>query len=156
MLGSWCRFYGRGHVYASQSVCIATSRVLPPGLTPVWKQHAELAKSPSCTFMMLMSACGARLLTRARTVVQKLGGVKSVTSVFSFPGSASFHDSDIRMSPLEPFGSLGDLGWCVHTPAPCCSSAALTRWSCRYNIRLALWAFDWELPEAVSTQVRAQ
>jgi predicted dehydrogenase len=54
-----------------------------------------------------------------------------VTSGFHFAGDAEFLASNIRMdAALEPLGALGDLGW--------------------YNVRLALFAFRYELPQRVS------
>jgi len=69
-----------------------------------------------------------------KEVVQKgeLGRIKHVVSTFSIPfgNTEDWSSSNIRMNPkTEPLGALGDLGW--------------------YNVRVSLWAFDWELPEDV-------
>lgn len=54
-----------------------------------------------------------------------------MNSEFSFPGDDNFHANNIRIqSDMEPLGSLGDLGW--------------------YNIRLAMFAFDWAVPVSAS------
>ncbi|CAL8470334.1 g9876 [Coccomyxa elongata] len=59
-----------------------------------------------------------------------VGLLRSVTTSFFFPGSESFLKGDIRMSKeLDGLGCLGDMGW--------------------YNIRAALWAYDFELPQYV-------
>lgn len=62
------------------------------------------------------------------------GEVKRVNSDFSFYGNEEFHADNIRGAAngpqLEPMGSLGDLGW--------------------YNVRLAMFAFDWAMPVSVS------
>ncbi len=61
------------------------------------------------------------------------GNVCRMSSGFTFMGDAAFQAGNIRVDKkLEPFGSLGDLGW--------------------YNIRFALWTMGWKLP----THVRAR
>lgn len=75
-------------------------------------------------------------LSAMKAVIESgdFGHVKRVTSDFSFNGGAEFYASNIRGTEhgpaLEPLGALGDLGW--------------------YNIRLAMFAFDWEVPTSVS------
>lgn len=70
------------------------------------------------------------LLDDGKTV----GDLRRVTSQFAFHGDDKFFAGDIRMdSALEPFGSLGDLGW--------------------YDIRVSLFAAKWELPQAVSGRI---
>lgn len=70
------------------------------------------------------------LLADGKTV----GELRRVTSQFSFHGDERFFQKDIRMdSALEPFGTLGDLGW--------------------YDIRVSLFAANWELPLAVSGRI---
>lgn len=40
------------------------------------------------------------------------GTIKRINSSFSFPGDASFHESNIRVNAdADPLGALGDLGW---------------------------------------------
>jgi predicted dehydrogenase len=61
------------------------------------------------------------------------GRILRMSSGFTFMGDADFHKGNIRVDKtLEPFGSVGDLGW--------------------YSIRFALWAMKWALP----THVRAR
>jgi predicted dehydrogenase len=63
-----------------------------------------------------------------------VGGVKRVTSAFSFLGDEEFAGKDIRsQTGMEPAGCLGDLGW--------------------YCLRGSLWAMEWELPHRVSGRV---
>mmetsp|Transcript_42696 Transcript_42696/g.62831 ORF Transcript_42696/g.62831 Transcript_42696/m.62831 type:complete len:260 (+) Transcript_42696:11-790(+) len=54
-------------------------------------------------------------------------GPRNVSTGFSFRGDASFLRDNIRCKVEgDPLGCLGDLGW--------------------YNVGLALWAFDYQLP----------
>lgn len=65
--------------------------------------------------------------------VATFGEVKHVVSCFSIPNgnNPAWEEKNIRMSSaLEPLGVLGALGW--------------------YNVRISLWAFDYEEPEEVS------
>lgn len=67
-----------------------------------------------------------RRLNNGRSV----GRIRRIASQFSFLGSDEFRAGDIRVNPaLEPLGCLGDLGW--------------------YNIRLALWSLNYQLPQRV-------
>jgi predicted dehydrogenase len=67
----------------------------------------------------------------------KFGGLRRITSAFSFRGSDDFFAGNIRANAeLEPFGCLGDLGW--------------------YCIRLALWAMNWQMPVEVSGRLLSQ
>ena len=64
---------------------------------------------------------------RAALDAPSFGRVLKVASGFSFRGDANFLQNDIRVkADADPLGCIGDLGW--------------------YNIRFALWAFDFELP----------
>jgi len=59
-----------------------------------------------------------------------IGEIRRIMSIFSFLGHPQFAQTNIRASQdLEPAGCLGDLGW--------------------YCLRFALWALDWQLPQAV-------
>lgn len=73
-------------------------------------------------------------LPRLREVLDdgtSIGDIKRINSTFSFCAPPDFFAGNIRAnSALEPFGCLGDLGW--------------------YNIRLALWAMNWQLPRRVT------
>jgi predicted dehydrogenase len=63
--------------------------------------------------------------------VSSFGDIRSIESVFSFPSSPEFFQSNIRAhSGLEPLGCLGDLGW--------------------YCIRFSLWVMKWQLPRQVT------
>jgi predicted dehydrogenase len=73
-------------------------------------------------------------LARVREVLddgQSVGPIRRLSSAFSFFPAEDFFHTNIRANgDLEPFGSLGDLGW--------------------YCLRLTLWALDWRLPETVA------
>eukprot|EP00747_Dinoflagellata_sp_TGD_P103853 gnl/TRDRNA2_/TRDRNA2_169100_c0_seq10.p1 gnl/TRDRNA2_/TRDRNA2_169100_c0~~gnl/TRDRNA2_/TRDRNA2_169100_c0_seq10.p1 ORF type:complete len:245 (-),score=46.54 gnl/TRDRNA2_/TRDRNA2_169100_c0_seq10:74-808(-) len=61
----------------------------------------------------------------------EFGSLQRIVGDFSFLGDEDFLSGNIRVdSAMEPLGALGDLGM--------------------YNIRLAMWAFGWSLPEKVS------
>lgn len=72
-------------------------------------------------------------LPRVREVLdddQSVRQIRRISSAFSFQSAEDFFQTNIRTNGhLEPFGSLGDLGW--------------------YCIRFTLWAFGWRLPETV-------
>jgi predicted dehydrogenase len=62
---------------------------------------------------------------------RSIGGIRRITSQFSFLAADDFLATNIRASNvLEPLGCLGDLGW--------------------YNIRFALWVMNEQLPERVA------
>ncbi|MBL4575620.1 MAG: Gfo/Idh/MocA family oxidoreductase [Opitutaceae bacterium] len=64
---------------------------------------------------------------------KSVGKIRRITSQQSYAAPEDFLQNNIRLqSNLEPQGSLGDLGW--------------------YNIRFALWAMNWELPQSVTAQ----
>jgi predicted dehydrogenase len=68
---------------------------------------------------------------------QSIGDIKRITSAFSFRAPDQFFAGNIRAhSVLEPYGCLGDLGW--------------------YNIRLALWAMNWQLPRRVTGRILSE
>ncbi len=68
---------------------------------------------------------------------ESVGEVRRITSQFSFQAPEEFLKENIRMhSDLEPLGSLGDLGW--------------------YNIRIALWAMNFQMPTRVSGRMITQ
>ena len=72
-------------------------------------------------------------LARVREVLEdgrNIGSIRRIASAFSFYAGEDFFRTNIRVDgALEPFGSLGDLGW--------------------YCIRVTLWALGWRLPETV-------
>jgi len=62
---------------------------------------------------------------------ESVGDITRIMSQFSFRAPDDFLQENIRMhSGLEPLGCLGDLGW--------------------YNIRLALWVMNYEMPRRVT------
>jgi predicted dehydrogenase len=68
---------------------------------------------------------------------QSIGQLKRISSMFSFCAPEEYQNTNIRLhSELEPTGCLGDLGW--------------------YDIRLSLWAMNWQLPQAVSGRILSQ
>jgi predicted dehydrogenase len=82
----------------------------------------------------------SRRLDRMREILEdgvSVGPVKRITSAFSFAGDQEFFTKNIRSDGLlEPYGCLGDLGW--------------------YNIRLALWVMNEQLPQYVSGRTLSQ
>ncbi|MGD0253827.1 MAG: Gfo/Idh/MocA family oxidoreductase [Verrucomicrobiota bacterium] len=79
-------------------------------------------------------------LSRIREVLddgKSVGPVRRISSAFSFLGTGDFSQGNIRVDGrLEPFGSLGDLGW--------------------YCIRFTLWALKWQLPHTVTGRILSQ
>ncbi len=66
-----------------------------------------------------------------------VGGIRRITTQFSFHGDDEFMRENIRAhSDLEPHGCLGDLGW--------------------YCIRFTLWAMKWQMPTHVVGRVLAE
>lgn len=82
----------------------------------------------------------SRRLDRMRDILTdgvSVGPVKRITSAFSFAGDEDFFSKNIRTDGvLEPYGCLGDLGW--------------------YNIRLALWVMNEQMPKSVTGRLLAQ
>ncbi len=80
-----------------------------------------------------------RLSTVAKDLEDEKFGIRGptcVSSAFCFPASSDFLSNNIRVrGDGDPLGVLGDLGW--------------------YNVRLALFAFKWELPDVASAVVNA-
>jgi predicted dehydrogenase len=77
---------------------------------------------------------GGILDTRGILDARGIGEIKRITSAFSFAGGPEFFAANIRVNPiLEPYGSLGDLGW--------------------YCIRLALWVMKEQLPRSVTGRI---
>ena len=94
----------------------------------------QAAKSNDLAFMDGVMFNHHPRLQRMKASIQSgsLGaaGVREVSSGFCFRGDASFFASNIRVKPgADPLGCLGDLGW--------------------YNVRLSLWAYDYEMPSTV-------
>lgn len=76
-------------------------------------------------------------LARIRQVLddgKSIGGIKRISSMFSFLGTGNFFTDNIRLhSELEPAGCLGDLGW--------------------YSIRFSLWVMNWRMPREVAGRI---
>ena len=76
-------------------------------------------------------------LPRMREVLDdgaSVGGIKRITSSFSFCAPPGFFAGNIRANgAMERFGCLGDLGW--------------------YCIRFALWVMNWEMPRSVTGRI---
>ena len=76
-------------------------------------------------------------MERIRALVAEkstLGGIRRVTTQFSFNGDAHFFSENMRLhSAMEPQGCLGDLGW--------------------YSITFALEAFEGRMPRSVSGRI---
>jgi len=99
------------------------------------QEMVEACRASGVQFMdntMFMHHGRLEEMRKAISDREGFGRVKHVVSAFSIPfgNQESWAKENIRMNAeTEPFGALGDLGW--------------------YNIRISLWAFDWEMPTAV-------
>jgi len=137
---------------------------LPTGLRKEWVLRAALAgkhvvcEKPCATSVTdldeMIAACRqhgvqfmdgvmfmhSRRLEPLRAVLgdnTSVGGIKRITSAFSFSATPEFFQKNIRANgALEPYGCLGDLGW--------------------YCIRLALWIMGGQLPRSVTGRVLKQ
>jgi predicted dehydrogenase len=82
----------------------------------------------------------SRRMERIREILADengIGTLKRITSQFAFAATGDFFKSNIRaQGQFEPLGCLGDLGW--------------------YNIRLILWAMNWQLPSSVTGHILAE
>lgn len=104
----------------------------------VVQRMLEACRSHGVQFMDNTMFMHGALLPKAKqalrdTELMGAQGVRHVTSCFSIPYGMDpdWAQNNIRMKKdSEPLGCLGDLGW--------------------YNVRVTLWAFDYDLPEAVS------
>ncbi len=67
-----------------------------------------------------------------------IGALRHISSQFSFPADEAFlAGGNIRVRPdLESLGCLGDVGW--------------------YNLRLSLWAMNWEMPAEATGRIIGQ
>lgn len=87
--------------------------------------------------VMFMHSGRLELLRQVLDDPACVGAPRRIVSQFSFRAPEEFFRENIRMSSaLEPLGCLGDLGW--------------------YNVRFALWALGWRLPERVSGRTLAE
>lgn len=81
--------------------------------------------------VMFMHSARLPLLRKVLDDNESVGTLRRITSQFCFQAQGDFMQKNIRVSnELEPLGALGDLGW--------------------YNLRFALWAMKYQLPERVS------
>ncbi|MDB5313860.1 MAG: afr 3 [Gemmataceae bacterium] len=81
--------------------------------------------------VMFMHSARLPLLRQVLEAGDAVGTLRRITSQFSFAAPEEFLRENIRVSnDLEPLGCLGDLGW--------------------YNLRFALWAMNYQLPDRVS------
>jgi len=81
--------------------------------------------------VMFMHSARMQALREALDDPANVGALRRITSQFTFLAPDEFFQDNIRASgELEPLGCLGDLGW--------------------YNVRLALWAMNFEMPERVA------
>jgi predicted dehydrogenase len=86
--------------------------------------------------VMFMHSRRLPLLRQTLDDGRSIGGVRRITSQFSFLPSDDFLTTNIRASNLlEPLGCLGDLGW--------------------YNIRFSLWVMNEQLPQRVAGRLLA-
>jgi predicted dehydrogenase len=101
------------------------------------REMIEACRKHRVQFMDGVMFMHSQRLLRLREILedgQSVGGVKRITSAFSFLGAGDFFMSNIRGNArLEPNGCLGDLGW--------------------YCIRFALWVMNWEMPEEVTGRI---
>jgi predicted dehydrogenase len=103
------------------------------------KSMLDVCRSNGVQFMdgvMFMHSQRLPLLRQILDDGRSIGGIRRITSQFSFLASDEFIATNIRTSSaLEPLGCLGDLGW--------------------YNIRFALWVMNEQLPQRVAGRVLA-
>ncbi len=86
--------------------------------------------------VMFMHSQRLPLLRQTLEDGRSIGGIRRITSQFSFLASDNFLATNIRTSNvLEPLGCLGDLGW--------------------YNIRFSLWVMNEQLPQRVTGRILA-
>jgi predicted dehydrogenase len=94
----------------------------------------DTCKAHQVQFMdgvMFMHSARLPLLRQVLNDGESIGSIQRIVSQFTFSAADDFLNNNIRVNgELEPLGALGDLGW--------------------YNIRLALWVMNYQLPERVS------
>lgn len=87
--------------------------------------------------VMFMHSRRLPLLRQVLDDGESVGEFRRIATQFSFAAPEEFLKGNIRVSgTLEPLGCLGDLGW--------------------YNVRFALWAMKYQLPERVSGRLLAE
>jgi predicted dehydrogenase len=115
----------------SEKPCGVTSADVKEMLAACQKHRVQFMDG-----VMFMHSARLGLMRRVLDSPNTIGPLRRIVSQFSFQASADFLKSNIRVqNELEPLGCLGDLGW--------------------YNIRLALWAMNEQLPERVSGRLLA-
>jgi predicted dehydrogenase len=81
--------------------------------------------------VMFMHSGRLQRMSEALKDGRTVGGIRRISSAFSFRGDEEFFASNVRVqSQLEPYGCLGDLGW--------------------YCIRFSLWAMNWMMPKRIT------
>lgn len=104
------------------------------------RHMVEACQSHGVQFMdgvMFMHSRRLDLLRQVLNDGQSVGEARRMASSFAFGAPEEFFGSNIRThSQLEPFGSLGDLGW--------------------YCIRFALWLKNWQMPREVTGRLLAE
>lgn len=112
------------HVLCEKPCAVSTAQL---------DEMVQACETAGVQFMDNVMFMHGQRLDRLKKIVQdsdRFGDVRRISSQFSFRAPAEFFGENIRAdSSLEPWGCLGDLGW--------------------YNIRIALWAMDEELPTEV-------
>ncbi|MEM9413180.1 MAG: Gfo/Idh/MocA family oxidoreductase [Planctomycetota bacterium] len=95
------------------------------------REMIEACRQNNVQFMDGVMLMHTLRLQKMKAALEKdIGQLRRVSSQLTFFGDPEFHNQNIRTdSNLEPHGCLGDVGW--------------------YNIRLSLWATQWQLPHAV-------
>lgn len=103
------------------------------------REMIEACAAAGVQFMdgvMFMHSARMKALREALDDHSTVGELRRITSQFTFLAPDDFFGENIRASgELEPLGCLGDLGW--------------------YNVRLALWAMRYQLPERVTGRLLA-
>jgi predicted dehydrogenase len=98
------------------------------------KEMVETCKQNNVQFMDGVMFMHSNRLQKIREVLddgKSIGQIRRITTQQSYAAPDDFLKNNIRLqSNLEPQGCLGDLGW--------------------YNIRFALWAMNWEIPQSVT------
>jgi predicted dehydrogenase len=104
------------------------------------QQMLEACQGHGVQFMDGVMFMHSKRLTSIRQALDDrvaIGGIRRITSAFTFCAPPEFFTGNIRAQPsLEPQGCLGDLGW--------------------YCIRFSLWAMGWQMPIQVSGRILAQ
>ncbi|MFC0017832.1 Gfo/Idh/MocA family protein [Roseibacillus persicicus] len=102
------------------------------------REMIEACRENQVQFMdgvMFMHSPRLEVLRKLLEDEQRIGPIRRISSEFTFLAGDDF-DENIRVNAdLEPAGCLGDLGW--------------------YNLRVILFAMQWQLPSKVSAHTLA-